>query len=208
MATVEVITTAKKKVGDVALADVIATTRPNRGLLFDAVLALQTNRRQGTVSTKTRGKVRGGGRKPYKQKGTGNARSGSIRSPLYVGGGTTFGPQPRPWRNHLPQKQRVLALAHAMADRVQGQKLIVLESWNCGKTPKTKDVVKVLATLGVKSAVIVLDTPDAVVAKSARNIPWIDIVEARCLNAEHLIRREHVIMTKEALAQVNTRVAA
>lgn len=206
MATLEVVTTQKKKVGEVNVADALAVAKPNAGLIFDAVQATQTNRRVGTACTKTRGEVRGGGRKPYKQKGTGNARQGSTRSPIFVGGGQTFGPRPRPWHNALPKKQRVLALAHAIADRVNGNQLIVVDSWGVSK-PKTKDFVAKLAGLGVTKALIILDAGDDAVLKSARNIPGVDVIEARLVNAEHIIRHAQVIVTKQALEQINARVA-
>ena len=145
MATVAVYDITNNQVGDIELNDSIFGVEMNAGLLHQAVVMQLAAQRLGTHATKTRGFVRGGGRKPWKQKGTGRARAGSTRSPLWVGGGTVFGPHPRKYAFSMPRKQRRLALKCALSDKVKSGDLIVLESLNFD-APKTKQVVKMLVT--------------------------------------------------------------
>ena len=150
MPTVAVYDIANKQVGDVELNENIFGVEVNGALLHQAVVMQLAAQRLGTHATKTRAMVRGGGRKPWKQKGTGHARSGSNRSPLWVGGGTAFGPQPRSYAFSMPRKQRRLALKCALSDKVKSGDLIVLESLDFD-APKTKQVVKMLGDFGVDS---------------------------------------------------------
>lgn len=176
-------------------------------LLHQAVLMQINNRRSGTASTKTRGLVRGSGRKPWRQKGTGRARAGSVRSPLWTGGGTVFGPQPRDYSYRLPKKARRNALVSALSLRRQEEKIIVIDKLELAET-KTKLVRKVLEGLGVESALIVIHKPDEKVERSARNLATVKVLRAEGLNVYDILRYEHLILTESALRVIEERLAA
>ncbi|MEE9567845.1 MAG: 50S ribosomal protein L4, partial [Candidatus Binatia bacterium] len=150
-------------------------------LLHQTVIMQLNNRRSGTASTKTRGLVRGSGRKPWRQKGTGRARVGSIRSPLWTGGGTTFGPQPRDYSYRLPKKARREALLSALSLRRQDEKIIVIDKLELAEI-KTKLMLEVLKNLGVESALIVIHESDEKVERSARNLGTVKVLRAEGLN--------------------------
>lgn len=176
-------------------------------LLHQAVVMQLANRRAGTVSTKTRGEVSGGGKKPWRQKGTGRARAGSIRSPLWVGGGTVFGPKPRDYSYRLPKTARREALLSALTLKNKEGKIIVLGRLEL-EEPKTKLMRKVLEDLQVKSALIVIAEPDGKLELSARNLPNVKVLRAEGLNVYDLLRYEHLILTERALRSVEARLAA
>jgi large subunit ribosomal protein L4 len=175
-------------------------------LLHQMVVMQLNNRRAGTASTKTKGFVRGGGKKPWRQKGTGRARAGSSRSPLWVGGGTIFGPQPRDYSYRLPKKARKKALLSALSSKNQEGQLIVLDKLEFSE-PKTKLMQKILEDLQVKNALVVLPQPDEKVERSARNLPTVKVLRVEGLNVYDLLHHEHLILTAEALKLIEERLA-
>ncbi|MFQ5682881.1 MAG: 50S ribosomal protein L4 [Candidatus Binatia bacterium] len=175
-------------------------------LLHQAVAMQRNNRRAGSASTKTKGLVRGGGKKPWRQKGTGRARSGSIRSPLWVGGGTIFGPQPKDYSCRLPRRARKEALLSALSVKKQNGKVIVLDALELAEA-KTKLMRQVLGDLKVKTALIVIPKPDEKVKRSARNLPAIKVLRVEGVNVYDLLRHEHLILTEEALKLLEERLA-
>lgn len=168
-------------------------------LLRDAVLMYETNCRQGTASTKTRGEIRGGGRKPWAQKHTGRARAGSIRSPLWRGGGTTFGPKPRDYSYSIPRKAKKVAFRSAMLSKLKDNDVIVIDEL-VFDSPSTKRMVGVLKSLGIEdSCLIVIPNKDEILWKSSRNIHKLAIKTASDLNAYDVVRYKRLLITKEAL---------
>ncbi len=182
-----------------------AKVRPH--LLHQTVVMQLNNLRAGTASTKTKGFVRGGGKKPWRQKGTGRARAGSIRSPLWVGGGTIFGPQPRDYSYRLPKKARKQALLSALSAKNRDGKIIVLDKWELAE-PKTKLMRKILDDLKVTSVLIVLAQSDERVERSARNLPAVKVLRVEGLNVYDLLRHEHLILTEGSLRLIEERLAA
>ena len=180
-------------------------TRPH--LLHQMVVMQLNNRRAGTAATKSKGLVRGGGKKPWRQKGTGRARAGSIRSPLWVGGGTIFGPQPRDYSFRMPRKARKEALLSALSLKNRDGKIIVVDKLELEEA-KTKHMVKALAELKVTSALIVISRPDATIERSSRNIPAVKVLRVEGLNVYDLVRYEHLILTEGALKLLEERLAA
>ncbi len=176
-------------------------------LLHQTVIMQLNNRRSGTASTKTRGRVRGSGRKPWRQKGTGRARVGSIRSPLWTGGGTTFGPQPRDYSYRLPKKARREALLSALSLRRKDEKIIVIDKLELAET-KTKLMLEVLKNLGVASALIVIHESDEKVERSARNLGTVKVLRAEGLNVYDILRYEHLVLTEQALGVIEARLVA
>ena len=202
MATVAVYDITNNQVGDIELNDSIFGVEMNAGLLHQAVVMQLAAQRLGTHATKTRGFVRGGGRKPWKQKGTGRARAGSTRSPLWVGGGTVFGPHPRKYAFSMPRKQRRLALKCALSDKVKSGDLIVLESLNFD-APKTKQVVKMLGDFGVDSKALFITADEAEnVEKSARNIPGAKAIQALGLNVYDILHHDKLFIKKDAITRI------
>lgn len=203
---VTVFTTDNKKSGDFELPVSWTTLEVSEGLIYEAVNAFRVNQRQGTVSTKTRGEVSGGGIKPFRQKGTGRARQGSIRSPLHCGGGTTFGPRPRPWNIDMPKAQRRQALLHALASVIKDDRLLVVDEWNLGDKPSTKALIKILNGFGLKSALLVIDGANETLWLSARNIPNVAVQQAAQLTSIDLLHYESIVCTKSALDHLKGRV--
>ncbi len=176
-------------------------------LLHQTVLMQLANRRAGTAATKSRGFVRGGGKKPWRQKGTGRARAGSIRSPIWAGGGTIFGPQPRDYSYRMPRSARRTALLSALSLKHQDGKLIVVDKLE-PEQPKTKIMAKALADLNVQSALIVIAESNETVERSARNLPKVKVMRVDGLNVYDLLRYEHLILTEAALKALEEKVAA
>lgn len=191
----------------VELKDEIFGVKTRPQLLHQAVVMQLNNRRAGTAATKSKGLVRGGGKKPWRQKGTGRARAGSIRSPLWVGGGTIFGPQPRDYSFRMPRKARKEALLSALSLKKRDAKIIVVDTFELEEA-KTKLMVKALAELKVTSALIVISQPDAKIERSCRNIPTVKVLRVEGLNVYDLIRYDHLILTEEALNRLEARLAA
>lgn len=202
MPKVEVLNVSGVKVGELELADTVFGIEPNTHVLHSAVLLQQAAQRQGTHKTKGRSEVRGGGRKPWKQKGTGRARQGSIRAPQWVGGGTVFGPTPRSYGFKLPKKVRRLAIKSALSSKVIANELIVLDQLSFA-APKTKEFVAVLKNLNVdRKALIVTASYEDNVALSARNIPGIKFIEADGINVLDVLVHDKLIITQDAVAKV------
>ncbi|WP_338471334.1 50S ribosomal protein L4 [Niallia sp. XMNu-256] len=202
MAKVDVYNQTGSKVSEIELNDSVFGIEPNQHVLFEAIVAQRASLRQGTHKTKVRSEVAGGGRKPWRQKGTGRARQGSIRSPQWRGGGTVFGPVPRSYSYKLPKKVRRLAIKSALSSKVLDQKILVLESL-VFDSPKTKEFKGVLSALSVDSkALIVTASLDENVALSARNIPGVTVLTAEGLNVLDVISHDRLIITKDAVEKV------
>jgi large subunit ribosomal protein L4 len=191
-----------EQIGEVELADSVFGIVPHKLVLHDAVLMQQASLRAGTHKVKGRSEVRGGGRKPWKQKGTGRARQGSIRAPQWKGGGTVFGPTPRSYAYKLPKKVRRLAIRSALSSKVLENEIIVLDQLALS-APKTKDFVAILKNLKVdRKALIVSADYDENVALSARNIPGVKFIEADGINVLDVLVYDKLIITKGAIDKV------
>ena len=190
------------QVGEVELNDAVFGIEPNVHVLHNAVLLQRASLRRGTHKVKGRSEVRGGGRKPWKQKGTGRARQGSIRSPQWKGGGVVFGPTPRSYTFKLPKKVRRLAIRSALSSKVLDNAIIVLDQLTLN-TPKTKEFANILSNLKVgRKALIVAPSYDDNVALSARNIPGVKFVAADGINVLDVLTYDQLIITKEAVQKV------
>ncbi|MCC5467115.1 50S ribosomal protein L4 [Pelosinus baikalensis] len=192
------------KTGELELNDSVFGVEVNEAVLHQAVVMQLASQRLGTASTKTRGLVRGGGRKPWKQKGTGRARAGSTRSPIWVGGGTTFGPQPRSYAFRMPRKQRRLAIKSALTAKLQDGELVVVDSI-AFDAPKTKNVINMLSGFDAANKKSLIITGEVVenVEKSARNIPGVKAIPASSsLNVYDLLYHDKVFVTKEAITRI------
>src|SRR5690625_498609 len=195
------------QIGDVTLAEGVFGIEPNESVLYDAILLQQASQRQGTHKVKNRSEVRGGGRKPWRQKGTGRARQGSIRSPQWVGGGTVFGPTPRSYSYKLPKKVRKLALKSALSSKVKEDSLVVLEGIAID-TPKTKEVVSMLQSLNAnEKALIVTAERDEVLEKSANNLQGVKVLPVSEVNVLDLVAYNKLIITKEAAEKAGEVIA-
>lgn len=202
MPKVSVYNVEGKQVSELELADAVFGLQPNVHVLHSAVLLQQASLRAGTHDVKGRSEVRGGGRKPWKQKGTGRARQGSIRSPQWKGGGIVFGPTPRSYGFKLPRKVRRLAIKSALSSKVIENQIIVLDQLSLS-APKTKDFAKILNNLKVeRKALVVTADFDQNVALSARNIPGVKFVAADGINVLDVMKHDQLIITKEAVAKV------
>ncbi|WP_260288193.1 50S ribosomal protein L4 [Peribacillus aracenensis] len=190
------------QVGDIELNESIFGIEPNNHVLFEAIIMQRASLRQGTHKVKNRSEVAGGGRKPWKQKGTGRARQGSIRSPQWRGGGIVFGPTPRSYSYKLPKKVRRLAIKSALSAKALEENILVLESLSF-EAPKTKEFVAVLKNLSVDTkTLVVTEGLDEKVALSARNIPGVTVVEADGLNVLDVVSHNKLILTKSAVEKV------
>jgi len=201
MPTVQVLNMQGAPVGEMELSDVVFGIKPNAYVLHSAVVAQLASRRRGTQSTLLRGEVRGGGRKPWRQKGTGRARAGSSRSPLWRGGGVVFGPKPRKYGFSLPKKVRRLALRSALSAKVQVENLIVLEDLQLPEA-KTREMVKVLKALNVgRKALVVTAEANGNVERAARNIEGVKALTVEGLNVLDLLHHDVLVLTKEAVTK-------
>jgi large subunit ribosomal protein L4 len=202
MPKVAVFNVSGAQVGEIELSDSIFGIEPNKYVLHDAVVMQQASQRQGTHKVKGRSEVRGGGRKPWKQKGTGRARQGSIRSPQWRGGGIVFGPTPRSYGYKLPKKVRRLAIKSALSSKVIANEIIVLDQLTFNQ-PKTSAFVAVLKNLKVDTkALIVTSGFDANVVLSSRNIPGVKFVTADGINVLDVLVYDKLIITKDAVGKV------
>ncbi len=195
---VEVRDRRNQPVGELELPGEIFRGPVRAHLLYEAVKMQQANRRAGTASTKTRGFVSGGGRKPWRQKGTGRARAGSIRSPLWVGGATVFGPQPRDYSYRMPQSARRSALQAALALKARENRLLILDRIEV-EGMKTKHVVQLMRDLGLRSALFVIPSADPVLENAARNLPHVKVLRAEGTNVLDLLRYEHAVIARDAV---------
>ncbi|WP_303862314.1 50S ribosomal protein L4 [Alkalibaculum bacchi] len=201
MAKVDVLNIKGEKVEEINLNDDVFAIEPNEAVVHQVVVAQLANKRQGTQSTKTRSEVRGGGRKPWRQKGTGRARAGSIRSPLWKGGGVIFAPKPRDYSQKVNKKMRRLAMKSVLSSKVLDNELIVLDSLNFD-APKTKEMIEVLKNVNANKALLVLANSDENVYKSARNIPDVATVTVDSLNVYDMLKYYQLVVTKEAAQKI------
>lgn len=195
-----------QQVGDIELTDKVFGAEVNEALMHQAVVMYLANQRQGTSATKTRGLVSGGGRKPWRQKGTGRARQGSTRSPQWPGGGTVFGPQPREYRQAMPKKMRQAALRSALSAKVAADELVVVESLDV-KEPKTKIMAKVLDTFRAGKALVVSEANDQNLVLSARNLPGVQLSSAESLNTLAVLSHDKLVITRSAIGQLEEALA-
>ncbi|MEY2968263.1 MAG: ribosomal protein [Actinomycetota bacterium] len=191
--------TAGKDAGSVDVADELFGVQPNVPVMHQVVTAQLAHRRSGTQSTKTRAEVSGGGKKPFRQKGTGGARQGSTRAPHFSGGGIALGPKPRKYTQKTPKKMVRLALASALSDRNANGKLVVVDSWGF-TAPSTKDAIKALSALGVSGRVlVVVSGGDDLAIKNFRNLPEVQLILTGELNAYDVLCNEWIVFSKDAL---------
>ena len=189
-------------IGDVTLNEEIFGIEPNESVVFDAIIMQRASLRQGTHAVKNRSAVRGGGRKPWRQKGTGRARQGSIRSPQWVGGGVVFGPTPRSYKYKLNKKTRRLALKSVLSQKVAEGNLIIVDQL-AFDAPKTKEFAKVLTNLNVDSKVlVVLENDNDFAALAARNLPTVTILGENGLNVLDIVSNNKLVLTQAALSKV------
>ncbi|MEO9104252.1 MAG: 50S ribosomal protein L4 [Terrimesophilobacter sp.] len=197
--TLDVIDTQGKKVSSVELPSAVFDVQTNIPLIHQVVVAQRAAARQGTHNTLRRGEVSGAGRKPFKQKGTGRARQGSIRAPQMTGGGIVHGPHPRDYSQRTPKKMIAAALLGALSDRARGGRIHVIDSLSVGDSPSTKAVVSLLADIASsKNVLIVLERSDELSYKSVRNIPTVHVLPADQLNAYDVLVSDDIIFTKGA----------
>ncbi|MBE0466634.1 MAG: 50S ribosomal protein L4 [Candidatus Desulforudis sp.] len=194
--------TAGEQVGEIELSDAVFGQPVNEAVLHEVVVMQLANRRRGTHDTKVRSEVRGGGRKPWRQKGTGRARHGTIRSPIWRGGGIVFGPHPRDYSYRIPKKVKRLALKSALSAKAGAGQVLILDKLDLS-APKTREIIRLLDNLKAnEGALVITAEKDANVEKSARNIPGVKSLEARQLNVYDLLDHAHLVITRDAVARV------
>jgi large subunit ribosomal protein L4 len=202
MPEADIVNIRKEKIGTVELADQIFGVKVNKPLIHEVAIMQLACMRQGTAATKTRGLVSGGGRKPWRQKGTGRARAGSIRSPLWRGGGTTFGPQPRDYSYSIPRKKYRAALRGVLSAKFRDGEVIILDQLPISE-PKTKRFIEVLKNLGFsKKTLIVLDEIPTALELSARNVSWVNLISVGSLNVYDLLSHTHIVITQDAVGRI------
>jgi large subunit ribosomal protein L4 len=206
MPTVDIYNIQKEKVGELDLKDDIFGVAVRGDVLHEVVTWQRACRRSGCACTKTRGEVRGGGRKPWRQKGTGRARAGSNRSPVWKGGGTTFGPRPRSYAYTLPKKVKRLALKMALSSKLTSGQLLVLEGYPF-EAPKTKDFVAVLKTFELNKALFIAAEENRALELSARNVPGVQVMLPVGLNVYDILKYDHLVLLSPALAAIEARLA-
>ncbi|CCK85009.1 50S ribosomal protein L4 [Lactobacillus equicursoris DSM 19284 = JCM 14600 = CIP 110162] len=186
--------------GEVTLNDNVFSVEPNEAVVFDAVIRQRAGKRQGTSKVKNRSAVRGGGKKPWRQKGTGRARQGSIRAPQWRGGGVVFGPTPRSYAYSMPRKQRRLAIKSVLSQKVLDQNLVVLDKLTLA-APKTKDFVAILNGLKLEGKVLVV-SDDKNVQLSAKNLPKVKVVPVNGLNVEDAVNYDKLVLTQDDVKKI------
>src|ERR1700678_4325196 len=207
---IDVKTPAGKTEGSVEVPAELFDAPANIALLHQVVTAQLAAARQGTHSTKTRGEVRGGGRKPYRQKGTGRARQGSLRAPHYTGGGVSHGPVPRSYAQRTPKKMKVAALRGALSDRLSHGRIVVVSGLRGGGVPRTKDAVAVLTRVVgelTRPVLVVMHREDEVTWKALRNVAGVHLLAEDQLNTYDVLASDHVVFTEQALAAFVARTA-
>jgi len=205
MPTLDLLNQKKEKVGSVNLSDAVFGAEINRALVHQIVKAQLADRRQGTAKTKTKSEVRGGGRKPFKQKGTGNARQGSTRSPLLVGGGQNFGPQPRSYAERTPKEMVRGALRSALSDRVKSAKVIVLDKLAFAK-PSTKSAEKVFKDTFKLDKVLIVAGADQNTELSCRNLRGVRMLRTEGINVYDILKHDWLILTQDAVKTIEARL--
>ena len=201
MATVAVYNTDGKEVEKIDLSDKIFGVEINEGIVHKAVVAHLAAVRQGTQSALTRSEVSGGGRKPWRQKGTGHARQGSIRAPQWTGGGVVFAPKPREYSQKINKKEARLALFSALTSKLQDEKLIIVDEFKMDE-PKTKAFTQILENIKADKALVVLENADENVVLSARNIPDVKTVPTNAINVFDILNHEALVITKDAVKAI------
>lgn len=201
MAKTAVMNIEGKKVSDLELNDSVFAAEFNEATVHNVVVMQLANKRQGTQSTKTRAEVAGGGRKPWRQKGTGRARVGSSRNPVWKGGGIAFGPKPRDYSYTMPKKARRVAMKSVLSDKLASDNLIVVDALNV--EPKTKEMIKVLGNLKVENkALIVTNAVETAVVRSASNIPGVKTAVVDEMNVYDIVNADVLVMTEEAIKKI------
>lgn len=190
------------KKGKIELSETVFDVDVNETILHQALVRQMAGARRGTHSTKTRGKVRGGGKKPWRQKGTGRARHGSIRSPLWVGGGITFGPAPRDYSQKMPKKMRRLALKGVLSAKVREGKMMALDALTFEK-PRTRDFIKMLEALELpENALFIVNGYNRATEKSASNLQGVKIIDTSVLNIYDMLKYDRLVITEDAISRV------
>ena len=202
MPKIDIYNVSGERIGEVTLSSKVFGTKVNEALLYEALKAQASSRRRGTASTKERAQVRGGGRKPWRQKGTGRARAGSIRSPIWKGGGTTFGPRPRDYSYSLPRKAKRKAIKSALSAKFKEKEILILDRMDLQEA-KTKKMASILVNLrSGKKPLLVIEEGNEMVRRAARNIEGVKIISPNSLNLYDLLNHNKLILTKEALAKI------
>ena len=204
--SVPVVSQRNEPVGELTLPAVVFGGPVRRHLLYETVKMQLANRRAGTAATKTRAFVRGGGKKPWRQKGTGRARAGSTRSPIWVGGATIFGPQPRDYSYRLPASARKVALRSALASKLKDGKLLVLDRIVL-EQPKTKLFAQLLSDLHIDSALVVIPERDETIERAGRNLPRVKVLRAEGLNVYDILRHDRLVLTRDAAEVLERRLS-
>ncbi len=205
MATLQVYNANKEKVGELSLSDEVFGVEPREGILHEVVRWQQAKKRAGNACTKTRAEVSGGGRKPWRQKGTGRARVGSSRNPVWRHGGTAFGPKPRDYSYTLPKKVRRLGLRMALSSKAMSNRLFVINDYGIDEI-KTKNMQALLERFGVRSAVLVADREATAVRLSARNIPFVSVLPQAALNVYDLLKHDFLIIPESDITTLEERL--
>ena len=201
MPTVGLLNKAGEKVGDIQLNENVFGAEVSEAAVHQVVVALLANKRQGTQSAKTRAEVSGGGIKPWRQKGTGRARQGSIRSPQWIHGGIVFAPKPRDYRMAIPKSMKRTAMRSVLTSKVQENEIFVLEDLSF-ETPKTKEAVAMFEALNLKKALVVVAESNENTYKSIRNIQGVAVVPVNNINVYDLLKYENLIITKDAVSKI------
>lgn len=207
MPVLDVFDIDNKKVSQLEVSDAVFGVEANEAALYEAVRMQMSSRRLGTASTKERGDIRGGGKKPWRQKGTGRARVGTSRSPIWRGGGTVFGPHTRDYSIRVPKKIRRLALISALSLKVKEQRVIVLKDFPL-ETVKTQKFKAVFDRFGLKKALFILDQPNPVLEKSSRNIQGVKLIRAEGINVYDLLNHDHVVILEPSVRKIEGALAS
>ena len=205
MAICDVLNTLAEKVGEIDLNDTLFSVEVKTGILHEVVCMQRANRRSGNACTKTRGEVSGGGAKPWKQKGTGRARAGSNRSPVWRGGGTVFGPSPRDYSYSMPKKVKKLAIKMALSARNQEGNLVVIDNFKMPEI-KTKDFVKVMNNFRFENCLIITDENDETIGLSARNAIGFKVLPVAGLNVYDILKYSKLMLLQSSLAKIEERL--
>ncbi|MCK5515525.1 MAG: 50S ribosomal protein L4 [Desulfobulbaceae bacterium] len=205
MAVCDVVNTSAEKVGEIEVNDTIFGVEVNTSVLHDVVRMQRANRRSGNASTKTRGEVRGGGAKPWRQKGTGRARAGTNNSPIWRGGGTTFGPKPRDYSYQLPKKVKRLALRMAISARMDEGNLVIVDQMTM-ETPRTKEFVNIMKNFDYADCLIVTDQQDTNIQLSARNAVGYKILPVAGLNVFDILKYSKLMLLQSSLEKLEARL--
>ncbi len=205
MPVIPVYDSKNKKIDEKILKDEIFGQEPDSSVIHEVIVWQMAKRRAGTASTLRKDEVRGGGKKPWKQKGTGNARSGSNRSPVWRGGGSVFGPKPRDYSYDIPKKLKKLALCMALSDKCKADRLVIIRDFEIEKI-KTKDFITLLSNFDAKKSLVILDEYDNNLILSSRNIPNVKVLPKEGLNTYDIIKYEYLFIKESAIAQIEERL--